>query len=312
MRKSVPDDVHLALRISELLHSLTTSLLSKLVRLHVNGKRAGASKAAAAAASTVPSHAMSDFYKQSGIDPPPVVDLEDPNVTIMPPSDFFNPRPDAPLSPIDPMYSPSAGAFADAAARPPADAHQRNLSSSTGSTDLRNTQQTMGQSPASTAGGYEWVTLDLQRFLADAAADPGVAFDGGPAASPAGPTAARLAAASSPLASDHPLTDYRATLPGNGMPGGGMPGGPTPGFGGGGGGGGPPVPGTPFTGGAFGPEIAENAAFLAGLSGWLYDGTPIPNPGGSGVGGSGHAPIGGRGGPWNGAGNGHPGAAMTD
>ena len=305
MRASVTDDVHLALRISELLESLTTSLQSKLLRLAVpprGGKRAGQAGASKAAVARPPAHngegpssmdTTYNFYRDAGIDPPPLVDPNDPRVTIMPPSDFFAYRNDGPQSPTANLHSPSSEAFQRSAPLDYRATHQRNVSTSTASTDLRNAQA-LGQSPASTAGGYDWIALDFQRIL-DGSASPQATF--AHASPSAGASRMPGAAAAATLAPDA-LPDYRHVMPG------GMPGGPHPGFGGG-------MPGapTPFTGGAFGPEIAENAEFLGALSGWFN-----PNNGGAGPGGvsNGNAPISGRGGPWNGAGNGHGDASMAE
>jgi hypothetical protein len=211
LRESAPDDVHLSHRISELLASLTSALRTKFVRLAVpsRGNRRNTHQArqstshptANAPNTSTPTSTFvrpatadhrrnssltspnsgRDFYALLGlVNPPPLVDPMDPNITIMPPPDYithhntnysdnmYSTSGGSPRSGSGNVYSPGGGINGNSPAN-------TNLASpSLGNTGNsrpqrpRHNSNTQGPfSPISNAsgGGYDWLTLDFNPLL---------------------------------------------------------------------------------------------------------------------------------------------------
>ena len=309
-RGSAPDDVHLSLRVADLLEILLLGIKRRIVRLIVpqrssnGGAHAGASKSPAADRDRRPgsrngtgpgiTSSMRDSFANAGLEPPRFVNVNDPNVTIMAPVDFpahdgaddpfytrgANARaPQTPTSTSAGMdfYSPQSETFAPSnPLNPTSGGHQRNFSTGTS---------------APSPDGYPWLGVDFQHMLDDGLS-PGSLLgtrQAGPAAN-----------AAATLAPDVLSTEYRATLAGGGPYNGALGG-----YGGG-------LSGilSPFTGGAAGPEIASGVEFMAALGGWGTSGAAVDGMDGAPAGPA--ATAGGNPAPWNGGENGAGDVGMVE
>ena len=234
----MPDDVHLSLRISELLANLTNSLRHKFVRLAVPSRlnKRSASTQLQRPSTSNPSQngpnpsslstfstgaqaadhrrhssfsfnqagstgaASHEFYRQSLglVQPPPLVDPNDPNITIMPPPEFINNQGTYDLygGNVGTSSPHSASGSANVYSRPgsatgagptgldgssPVQSHSPTLSGISGAGGGGNTAHSQrarhgsgshhGRGPGNmpfspqNASGYDWLALDFNPLL---------------------------------------------------------------------------------------------------------------------------------------------------
>ena len=185
LRESVPDDVHLSLRISELLTSLIAALRKRFVRLTVvpkASKRAGnkstGSHAINVASSNRPTssganpqslHPRTYSYSALGIQPREV-DINDLNTTIMPPPNFsfHSGTFGDPYALIDSPSTPTAGysQLPGIAAQSPPTMRPRHNSNSAAAPMF---SPNAAFSPLSTGSGvaqpYDWLVVDMNPLI---------------------------------------------------------------------------------------------------------------------------------------------------
>ena len=191
IRSSVVDDVHLSLRIADLLAGITSSLRTKFVRFpkkhqhrsstshpagnprsNVTGQRVGYQVTAKGNNGNLSRNPASnehlsaeDLYAPFGT-APRIVDLNDASITIMPPPDFLGH-----LNPNSPdLYSPHNATFGDG---PPPIVSPTlsnvNVDNSHGHPFSPSVSAAHAFSPVSVGsggtGGYDWLAVDFHPIL---------------------------------------------------------------------------------------------------------------------------------------------------
>ena len=255
LREAVPDDAHISLRVGNLLRHITELIHKKLVRLRVPGRgRRVAQKRGSKAGipmdeprpdssgAGLPDANMQELYANSRLDPPPFVDPGDKERAIMAPADFFSTssaNPDAFAHNPDilpPHAKPNSPSMAH---------HQATFLGSNGSPGMPPSED----SPIST-GAYNWIAADFQDFFDGPSMSSSpfgvntVSMQGSNPAGPLAPSVLPTEYHGPPTSTSRGGTN-RAVYTGMDQP---------------------------FTGGAFGPEIAQNVEQLVALGGWRAQG----------------------------------------